>query len=144
MVKARNWCPRPAPRKITIYCFYDTLINNLYSHEFPSFDFWVPFLNSFDEERQQPNHKLKNQLPIRGLKSYKLKTKPIPLVPYRFISHIDTALMQKVFYIPWWKRKSRIQHHCKWDDLRAGFELTKWYMIGQSSVFCQYGLAWPT
>jgi hypothetical protein len=54
----------------------------------------------------------------------------MPPVPNRFIAHIYTAFMQKVFYISQRKWKPYIQHNCKLDDLRAGFEIAERYSIG--------------
>ena len=45
----------------------------------------------------------------------------MPPVPYRFITYVHASFMQEVFYIPKWKRKSLIKHHCKLDDLRTDF-----------------------
>jgi len=47
--------------------------------------------------------------------------KPMPPVPYRFITYVHASFMQEVFYIPKWKRKSHIKYHCKLDDLRTDF-----------------------
>ena len=58
----------------------------------------------------------------------------MPLVPNRFIAHIDTAFMQEVFYISQRKWKPHIQHNCKLDDLRAGFEIAKGYKIRHSKI----------
>ena len=55
----------------------------------------------------------------------------MPPVPNRFIAHIGTALMQKVFYISQRKWKPHIQHNCKLDDLRTGFEVAKGYKVGR-------------
>ena len=56
----------------------------------------------------------------------------MPPVPNRFIAHIGTALMQKVFYISQQKWKPHIQHNCKLDDLRAGFEIAEGYWFGNA------------
>ena len=47
----------------------------------------------------------------------------MPPVPYRFITYVHASFMQEVFYIPKWKRKSHIKHHCKLDDLRTDFKI---------------------
>ncbi len=54
----------------------------------------------------------------------------MPPVPNGFIAYIYASFMQKVFYISERERKSYIQHDCKLDDLRAGFEIAKGYRIG--------------
>ena len=46
------------------------------------------------------------------------------------MAHIDTPFMKKVLYITERKRKSNVQHDCKSDDFRAGFEVAEW------GVFC--------
>ena len=54
----------------------------------------------------------------------------MPPVPNGFIAYIHASFMQQVFYISKRERKSYIQHDCKLDDLRAGFEIAKGYRIG--------------
>jgi hypothetical protein len=54
----------------------------------------------------------------------------MPPVPNRFIAHINTAFMQKVFYVSQREWEPHIQHNCKLDDLRAGFEIAEGYKIG--------------
>ena len=49
-----------------------------------------------------------------------------------FWQSLHASFMQQVFYISKRERKSHIQHHCKLDDLRAGFEIAKGYRIGHS------------
>ena len=45
-------------------------------------------------------------------------------------AHVDTPFMKKVLYITKRKWKTNIQHDCKSDDFRAGFEVAEW------GVFC--------
>jgi hypothetical protein len=45
-------------------------------------------------------------------------TKPIPPIAYCFVTNIDAAFMEQVFYISKRKRKSDIHHHGKADNLR--------------------------
>ena len=59
-----------------------------------------------------------------------LSAKAMPPVPNGFMAHIDTAFMQKVFYISQWEWKPHIQHNCKLDDLRATFEIAEGCKIG--------------
>ena len=49
----------------------------------------------------------------------------MPPVPNGFIAYIYASFMQKVFYISKRERKSYIQHDCKLDDIRAGFEVAE-------------------
>ena len=63
-----------------------------------------------------------------------LRTKSMPPVPNRFIAHIDTTLMQKVFYISQRKWKPHIQHNCKLDNLRASFEIAERYYSGHGWI----------
>ena len=63
-----------------------------------------------------------------------LRAKPMPPVPDRFIAYIYATFMKKVFHIPQRERKSHIQHNCKFDNLRAGFEVAEWKLIGHSWV----------
>ena len=63
-----------------------------------------------------------------------LRTETMPPVPNRFIAHIDTAFMQKVFYISQWEWEPHIQHNCKLDNLRAGFEIAERYWFVHSWV----------
>jgi hypothetical protein len=51
----------------------------------------------------------------------------MPPVPNRFITHIDTAFMQEVYYISQRKWKPHMQHNCKLGDFRAGFEIAEGY-----------------
>ena len=46
------------------------------------------------------------------------------------MAHVDTPLMKKILYITKRKWKSNIQHECKSNDFRAGFEVAEW------GVFC--------
>ena len=57
----------------------------------------------------------------------------MPPVPNGFIAYIHASFMQQVFYISKRERKSHIQHHCKLDDLRTGFEIAKGYWIGHGT-----------
>ena len=50
----------------------------------------------------------------------------VPPKPDRFMAYIYTPFMKKVLHITERKRKSNIQHDCKSDDFRAGFEVAKW------------------
>ena len=50
-----------------------------------------------------------------------LHRSPLPAVNARF--------MKKVLYITKRKWKTNIQHYCKSDDFRAGFEVAKWRMF---------------
>jgi len=54
----------------------------------------------------------------------------VPPKPNRFMAYIYTPFMKKVLYITERKRKSNVQHDCKSDDFRAGFEVAEW------GVFC--------
>jgi hypothetical protein len=54
----------------------------------------------------------------------------VPPKPDRFMAYIYTPFMKKVLHITERKRKTNIQHDCKSDDFRAGFEVAKW------RVFC--------
>jgi len=58
----------------------------------------------------------------------------MPPVPNRFIAYIHASFMQKVIHISKRERKSYIQHDCKLDYFRAGFEIAKGYRIGHSWV----------
>ena len=70
-----------------------------------------------------------------------LRAKPVPPLPDRFIAYIHAAFMKKVFHISQWKWKSHIKHDCKLDDLRTGFEVAEWNLIGHSWVAnCQASL----
>ena len=46
------------------------------------------------------------------------------------MTYANAPFMKKVFYIAKRKWEPNIQHYCKTDDFRAGFELAKW------RVFC--------
>ncbi len=39
------------------------------------------------------------------------------------MTHIDASLVQQVFDIPKRERETDVQHHCKADDLGAGFKV---------------------
>ena len=49
----------------------------------------------------------------------------MPLIPYESMAFVNVSFMQEVFNISQRKWKSYIQHNCKLDDLRAGFEIAE-------------------
>ena len=59
-----------------------------------------------------------------------LRAKPMPPIPNRFIAYVNASFMQEVFYISKLEWKPHIEHNCKLDDLRAGFEIAERYRIG--------------
>ena len=46
------------------------------------------------------------------------------------MTYVNAPFMKKVLNITERKRKSNVQHYCKSDDLRDGFEVAEW------RVFC--------
>ena len=54
----------------------------------------------------------------------------MPPIPNRFIAYVNASFMQEVFYISKLEWKPHIEHNCKLDDLRAGFEIAERYRIG--------------
>ena len=59
----------------------------------------------------------------------KLRAKPVPPVADRFIAYIYSTLMRQVVHISQREWKPHIQHNCKLNDLRAGFEIAERYWI---------------
>ena len=49
-------------------------------------------------------------------------------------AYIYTPFMKKVLHITKRKWKSNIQHDCKSDDFRAGFEVAEWRMFCHSKT----------
>ena len=41
------------------------------------------------------------------------------------MAYIYTLFMKKVLHITERKRKSNVQHYCKWDDFMASFKVAK-------------------
>ena len=80
----------------------------------------------------------------------KLRAKPVPPVPDRFIAYIHAAFMKQVFNVPQWEWKPYIQHHRKLDDLWTGFEIAERYRIGHvtevnfQDAVGQGGLFWQS
>ena len=64
----------------------------------------------------------------------KLRPKPMPQVPNRFIAYVHTSFMQKVFHISQWEWKPHIKHNCKLDDLRASFEIAEGHWSGHGWI----------
>jgi len=48
-------------------------------------------------------------------------------------AHVNASLTKKVLHITKRKRKSNIQHYCKSDDFRAGFEVAEWGTLCHSA-----------
>ena len=57
-----------------------------------------------------------------------------PPAPNGFIAYVHASFMQQVFYISKRERKSHIQHNCKLDDLRTGFEIAEGNMFRHSWI----------
>jgi hypothetical protein len=52
--------------------------------------------------------------------------KSIPPETYRFVTHIDAALMQQIFDISEGKRKPYVHHYRQADDLGAAMKVFEW------------------
>ena len=59
----------------------------------------------------------------------------MPTIPYGLVAHIYTALMKKVFDISQRQWKPYIQHNCKLDDLRTGFEVLEGGALCHGTTF---------
>ena len=46
-------------------------------------------------------------------------------IPNGFLAYVNALFMPKVFNISKLERKPHIQHNCKLNDLRTGFEITE-------------------
>ena len=56
------------------------------------------------------------------------------------MTYVNAPFMKKVLHITERKRKSNVQHDCKSDDFRAGFEVAKWKIF---VIQKRYKLALP-
>jgi hypothetical protein len=57
------------------------------------------------------------------------RAKPVPPIANGFVTNIDAAFMEQVFYIAKRKRKSDIHHHGKADNLGWCLEIVKGIMF---------------
>ena len=71
-------------------------------------------------------------LAIKRFDSVQIEAELVPPVPHGLIAYVHASFMQKVFYIPECKWKSRIKHNCKLDNLWAGFEIAEKYSSGHT------------
>ena len=53
----------------------------------------------------------------------KQRTKAVPPIPYRLMTHVDAPFVKQVLDLPQGERKSNIQHHRKTDGLGRGLEV---------------------
>ena len=56
----------------------------------------------------------------------KHRTEPVTPVSHSLVNDIDAAFVQEIFHISKGQRERDVQHHRQADDLRTGFEITKW------------------
>lgn len=65
-----------------------------------------------------------------GIEQYatrgKLRTKPVPPIPNRFMADIDAALVKQILDIAQRQREPHIHHHRQADDFLAGLEILEW------------------
>ena len=53
----------------------------------------------------------------------KQRTKTVPPIPYRLMTHVDTPFVKQVLDLPQGEWKSNLQHHRKTDDLGRCLEV---------------------
>jgi hypothetical protein len=53
------------------------------------------------------------------------RSEPVPPEPNRFVSDVDTALVQEVLDVPERQRIPDVHHHCKADNLGRRFEVAE-------------------